>query len=327
MKRFLFSIFAGLIALSAQADLINGAGASFPAPIYFKWANTYYKETGNKINYASIGSGGGIKQIDSKIVDFGATDDPRTLSEISTIGQLQFPTVMGGVVPVFNIKGVSNLVLDGPTLADIFQGKITVWNDPQIAKLNTGVNLPSIAITLITRADSSGTSAVFTDYLSMVSTQFKETIGKSKTPRWKGNVASGKGNAGVAAFVKQIPGGIGYVEYAFVKQGKLNAVSLKNKHGQLVDASASAFLDAAASADWSVPGMIVNLNNQDKGWPITAATFILVYKEGNPNTQNVLKFFDWAFTRGDALALELEYVPLPKSVQSAIRDVWSKNIK
>ena len=323
----LLLVLLSTITIIAQAETVTGAGATFPAPVYSKWASAYNTATGNQINYAAIGSGGGVKQIDGQIVDFGATDDPRKASEVTEKSQFQFPTVIGGVVPVINVKGLRELVLDGKTLADIFEGKISVWNDPAIAKLNPGVALPDIKITLVVRADSSGTSAVFSDFLSQVSESFKTNVGKSKTPKWGGNVTAGKGNAGVAAFMKQIPGTIGYVEYAYVKQGGLTAVSMKNKSGQLVKPSAESFADAAATADWTVPGMAVNLNNQAKGWPITAATFILVYREGNAKTREVLKFFDWAFTNGDQAALGLEYVPLPKAVKSSIRAAWTTNVK
>ena len=323
----LLAILLAAVVVTAQAETINGAGASFPAPVYAKWADAYNRATGTQINYASIGSGGGIKQIDAKTVDFGATDDPRKPEQVAEKGQFQFPTVMGGVVPVINIPGVKSLVLDGPTLADIFEGKITSWNAPQIAALNKGTSLPNMPITIVVRADASGTSAVYTDYLSQVSTSFKTNIGATKTPKWGGNATAGKGNAGVAGFVKQLSGTIGYVEYAYVKQGGLIAVSMKNKSGKIVTPSAESFAQAAAGADWSVPGMAVNLNNQSKGWPITAATFILVYKEGNANTQQVLKFFDWAYANGDKLAADLEYVALPAEVKTRIRAGWAKNVK
>jgi phosphate transport system substrate-binding protein len=323
----LLLVLLSAMTIVAHAETLTGAGATFPAPVYSKWASAYNAATGNQINYAAIGSGGGIKQIDAKTVDFGATDDPRKPEQISEKGQFQFPTVIGGVVPVINVKGIDSLVLDGKTLADIFEGKITNWNDKSIANLNPNVALPDLKITLIVRADSSGTSAVFTDFLSKVSDTFKTNIGVSKTPKWGGNSAAGKGNAGVAGFIKQLPGSIGYVEYAYVKQGNLNPISMKNASGKTVHANADSFAEAAANANWSVPGMAVNLNNQATGWPITAATFILVYTEGNPNTQNVLKFFDWAFTNGDKLAAELEYVALPASVKASIRASWAKNIK
>lgn len=323
----LLLVLLSAITIVAQAETITGAGATFPAPVYAKWASAYNAATGNQINYAAIGSGGGIKQIDGKTVDFGATDDPRKPNEVAEKNQFQFPTVMGGVVPVINIKGISSLVLDGKTLADIFEGKISKWNDTAIAKLNPGVALPDIAITLVVRADSSGTSAVFSDFLAQVSDSFKTNVGKSKTPKWGGNTTAGKGNAGVAAFMKQIPGTIGYVEYAYVKQGNLTAIDMKNKSGKIVKANAQSFSEAASGADWSVPGMAVNLNNQAEGWPITAATFILVYTESNAKTQEVLKFFNWAFINGDDMATELEYVPLPGAVKANIRKSWTANVK
>lgn len=324
----LLAILLAAVAFTANAQKITGAGATFPAPVYSKWAEQYNKATGVQINYSAIGSSGGIKQIDAKTVDFGATDDPRKAEEVTTNGQFQFPTVIGGVVPVVNLAGIEagKLVLDGKTLADIFASKITKWNDPAIVKLNPGIKLPADDITLVVRSDGSGTTAVFTDYLSRVNSDFKSTIGAGKAVKWGANVAGGKGNAGVAANVKQIAGAIGYVEYAFAKQGKMVHVAMLHK-GKVVQPSADAFAEAALGADWNTPGMAVNLNDQSKGWPITAATFILVYKEGNDNTQNVLKFFDWTFANGDKLALELDYVPLPKDVQNKIRAEWAKNIK
>ena len=328
MNKLLTMVLAA-VAITAHAETLTGAGATFPAPVYSKWAGDYYKATGIRMNYASIGSSGGIKQIDSKTVDFGATDDPRNVEQVIEKGQFQFPVVIGGVVPVINITGIAagKLVLDGKTLADIFQGKIKMWDAPEISNLNKGIKLPNIPITMVVRSDGSGTTAVFTDYLSKVSTEFKSTIGAGKSVKWsKGNYTAGKGNAGVAANVKQLNGAIGYVEYAFAKQGNMSHVAMLN-NGKVVHPSADAFAEAAVGADWSVPGMAVNLNNQSKGWPITAATFILVYKEGNVKTQSVLKFFDWAFTNGNESALALDYVPLPTAVQIKIRSEWTKNIK
>jgi len=326
MKSLIMVLLAA-ITVTANAQ-VTGAGATFPAPVYAKWAEHYNKATGIQINYSAIGSSGGIKQIDKQTVDFGATDDPRKAEDVTANGQFQFPTVIGGVVPVVNLPGVEagKLVLDGKTLADIFMSRITKWNDPAIAKLNPKITLPADDITLVVRSDGSGTTAVFTDYLSRVNSEFKSIVGVGKSANWGANVAGGKGNAGVAANVKQIAGSIGYVEYAYVKQGKMIHVAMLHK-GKVVQPSAETFAEAAADADWNTPGMAVNLNNQAKGWPITAATFILVYKQGNDKTQDVLKFFDWSFANGDKLALELDYVPLPTVVQTKIRAEWARNIK
>lgn len=329
MKKLLLTLLTA-IAVTAQAgELINGAGATFPAPVYSKWATEYNKASGNQMNYQAIGSGGGIRQIASKTVDFGATDDPLSAEDVTKAGYYQFPAVIGGVVPVVNLKGIDagKLVLSGPVLADIFEGKIKNWNDPAIAKLNPGVKFPDVAMTRVVRADASGTTAVFTDYLSQVSGSFKQNVGANKQINWPAdNVTAGKGNAGVAAMVQQVQGTIGYVEYAYVKSAKMNFVRMLDKKNKPVEPSAEAFAKAAESADWTVPGMAVNLNNKD-GWPITSATFILVYKEGWAKTSEVIKFFDWAFTNGDKLASELEYVPLPSKVKSKIRADWSRQIK
>lgn len=327
MTKLLVTLLAA-IAVTAHAQLITGAGATFPAPVYSKWASDYHKETGAKINYGSIGSSGGIKQLESKTVDFGASDDPISQDELTKRGWHQFPAVIGGVVLVVNLKGFQpgQIVLDGPTIADMFQGKITNWNDPAIKKLNPSLTFPDQVLTTIVRSDGSGTTAVFTNYLSQVSKEFKNTLGEGKAVSWKHkNASAGKGNAGVAAMVQNIAGSIGYVEYAFAKQGKMTHVALLNK-GKIIQPDDETFKQAASSANWSVPGMAVNLNNKD-GWPITAATFVLVYKEGGKNTQDVLKFFEYAFSKGDKSATDLDYVPLPDKVKSQIRADWSKNIK
>ena len=320
MKQILISMLAGL-AFYANAGNISGAGASFPYPVYAKWAEEYNTDTGIQVNYQSIGSSGGIKQIDKKTVDFGATDSPRKAEDVAANGQFQFPAVIGGVVPVVNIPGVGvgDLTLTGSQLADIFEGKITNWQ-----QIDT--KLPDLPITLAVRADGSGTTAVFTDYLAIVSASFAQNVGVGKSVKWGGSTVGGKGNAGVAAMVGKIKGAIGYVEYAYAKQGGLAYTALVDKTGVRRLPDATGFEQAAASADWTTPGMAVNLNNQE-GWPITAATFILVYKEGNVNTTSVLKFFDWAFTNGNNSAAELDYVPLPKIVQDRIRAAWTANIK
>lgn len=325
MKKLLAMLLVTL-AVSAQAQTISGAGATFPAPVYSKWASEYNKQTGIQINYQAVGSGAGVKQIGAKTVDFGATDDPMSVEDVNKNGYYQFPVVIGGVVPVVNIKGVEagQLVLDGQTLADIFQKKINNWNDPAIKKLNPKIALPDLAITTVVRADASGTTAVFTDYLCQVSKDFNEKIKSGKSVSWPaGGVAAGKGNAGVAAFTQQLQGTIGYVEYAYVKQAKMTYVALINK-GKVVHPDDITFAEAAQGANWNIPGMAVNLNNQSKGWPITAATFVLIYR-GSDKSQPVIKFYDWAFSQGDKIAQDLDYVPLPGSVKSQIRKDW-KNL-
>ena len=324
MFKYFVTLLAAL-AVTAQAQTINGAGATFPAPVYSKWAAEYNRETGIKLNYQSVGSGAGVKQIGAKTVDFGATDDPIPEAEVKANGYYQFPVVIGGVVPVVNLKGIEpgQLVLDGRTLADIFNAKIKNWSDPAIKKLNPKLSLPDLAITIVVRADASGTTAVFTDYLSQVSSDFKNDIGSNKQVQWKtGNTTAGKGNAGVAAFVQQLPGAIGYVEYAYVKQSKMNYAAMLDKKNKPVHPDDTTFSRAADSADWKVPGMAVNLNNKD-GWPITAATFIIVYR-GSDRSVPVTKFFDWAFSKGDKLAQDLDYVPLPDRVKAQIRADWAK---
>jgi len=324
----LFVTLLAAIAVSAQAQTITGAGATFPAPVYSKWAADYHKETKTQINYGSIGSSGGLRQMEGKTVDFGATDDPVNQEDLAKKGWYQFPTVIGGVVMVVNLKGFQpgEIVLDGKTIADIYEGKITNWNDPAIKKLNPKLSFPDQVITAIVRSDGSGTTAVFTNYLSQVSKSFKDNIGEGKSVSWKSkSMAAGKGNAGVAANVQNIGGSIGYVEYAYAKQGNMTHTGLLNK-GKVVQPDDLTFKQAANSADWSVPGMAVNLNNKE-GWPITAATFVLVYREGNARTQDVLKFFDWAFSKGDKSAEDLDYVPLPDKVKTQIRAGWAKNVK
>lgn len=327
MKK-IFAILLASFAFSAQSQVINGAGATFPAPIYVRWAADYHKETKTQINYGSLGSSGGIKQMESKTVDFGATDDPLTVEDLQKRGWHQFPAVIGGIVLVVNLKGFQpgEIVLDGQTVADIYEGKIKKWNDPAIIKLNPKLTLPDQNITAVIRADGSGTTAVFTNYLSQISKSFKENINEGKSVSWKGaTYTAGKGNAGVAAMVQNLNGSIGYVEYAFAKQGKMTHIAMLNK-GKIVQPDDATFKLAANTANWNVPGMIVNLNNKD-GWPITAATFILVNKEGNAKTQEVLKFFDWAFSNGDKSAEELDYVPLPDKVKTQVKTNWTKEVK
>ena len=327
MKKLFVTLLAAF-AVTAQAQTITGAGATFPAPVYSKWASDYNKETKVQINYGSLGSSGGIKQLEGKTVDFGATDDAVSQEDLVKRGWYQFPAVIGGVVLVVNLKGFQpgQIVLDGKTVADIFEGKITNWNDPAIKKLNPSLTFPDQVLTTVVRSDGSGTTAVFTNYLAQVSKTFKDVVGEGKSVNWKNkSIAAGKGNAGVAAMVQNMAGAIGYVEYAFAKQGKMMHVAMLNK-GKVVQPDDGTFKQAADSANWNVPGMAVNLNNKE-GWPITAATFVLVQREGGKNTQEVLKFFDWAFAKGDKAAMDLEYVPLPDKVKAQIRADWAKNVK
>jgi phosphate transport system substrate-binding protein len=315
------------VAFAAQSQDVTGAGASFPAPLYSKWAADYNKATGNKVNYQSVGSGAGIKQIDAKTVDFGASDMPLKDEELVQKNQLQFPTVIGGVVPVVNIAGVSagQLKLTGEVLADIFLAKITKWNDPAIKTLNPGVNLPDAAIAPVRRSDGSGTTFLFTNYLSKVSADWKAKVGDGTAVNWPTG-AGGKGNEGVAAFVSRLPNSIGYVEYAYVKQNKMVFAQLKNASGAFVSPDDSAFKAAAAGADWSKSfyQILTNQNGKD-AWPITGATFILMHKvQDKPASAGAaLKFFDWAYKNGDKTADDLDYVPMPASVKDVIHKSWA----
>jgi len=337
VKIMTFAVAAGLAVASltttASAADITGAGATFPFPVYSKWAEAYKKETGNGMNYQSIGSGGGIKQIQAKTVDFGATDAPMKGADLEKNGLVQFPTVMGAVVPVVNIEGIQpgQLKLTGQVLADIFQGKITKWNDPKIAELNAGVNLPGVNITPIYRSDSSGTTSVFTTYLSQVSKDWASELGANTTISWPVG-QGGKGNEGVAATVKQVPNSIGYVEYAYAKQNNIPYTLLQNQAGKYPQPEIKSFQAAAASANWSAaPGFGISLTNQagEDAWPITNPTFILVHKTADKpeQTAEVLKFFDWAYENGDQLASDLDYVPLPDNVVEQIRTTWANEIK
>ncbi len=331
----LSTLVGSLISMSAMAQDATGAGASFPAPIYAKWAEAYKAATGKAINYQSIGSSGGIKQIKAKTVDFGATDDPMKGEEVEAGGMVQFPAVMGGVVAVYNNESLGipsgTIKLNGPVLADIFMGKITNWNDPKIAALNPTIKFPYQNITVGHRADGSGTTAVFTDYLAEVSKDFKEKVGAGKAVKWPAAASvGGKGNAGVAANVQKIKGAIGYVEYAYAKQNKLPVTLLATRDGQYVAPSADTFAAAAAGADWAkATGMALSLNNQPgaKSWPITTATFILMYKQPTDakKSNEVLAFFDWAFKDGGKLADELDYVAMPSAATDFIRkSVWTQ---
>jgi phosphate transport system substrate-binding protein len=316
--------FAG--AVSAQE--ITGAGASFPAPIYAKWASDYNKATGVRVNYQSIGSGGGIKQIDSKTVDFGASDMPQTDEVLKSKGQVQFPTVIGGVVPVINVKGIEpgQLKLTGQVLGDIFLGKIAKWNDPAIKALNPTLALPDTAIAPVRRADGSGTTFIFTNYLSKVNAEWKSKVGEGTAVNWPVG-AGGKGNEGVSAFVNRLPNSIGYVEYSYVKQNKMNFAILQNAAGTFVKPEDDAFKAAAAGADWNKSFYQILTNSTGKdAWPISGATFILMHaKQDKPaNGTEVLKFFNWAYANGGKAAADLDYVPLPAPVIAMIQKSWGE---
>ena len=322
------ALFAGSGIASAQE--ITGAGASFPAPIYSKWASDYNKATGVKVNYQSIGSGGGIKQIDSKTVDFGASDMPQTDEVLNSKGQMQFPTIIGGVVPVINIKGINpgELKLTGPVLADIYLGKISKWNDPALKALNPTLPLPDAAIAQVRRADGSGTTFIFTNYLSKVSADWKSKVGEGTAVNWPVG-AGGKGNEGVSAFVSRLPNSIGYVEYAYVKQNKMTFAAVQNSAGSFVKPDDEAFKAAAAGADWNKTFYHILTNQPGKdSWPIAGATFILMHlKQDKPaNATEVLKFFNWVYANGGAAATALDNVPMPASVVAAIQKSWG-NIK
>ena len=316
-------------ALSAAwAQEATGAGASFPAPLYAKWAADYNKATGVKINYQSVGSGAGLKQIEARTVDFGASDEPLTDEDLSKKGLVQFPTVIGGIVPVVNIQGVApgQLKLSGPLLADIYLGKITKWNDPAIVALNAGIKLPDATIAPVRRADGSGTTFGFTNYLSKVSPEWKDKVGEGKAVNWPLG-AGGKGNEGVAAFVGRLANSIGYVEYAYVKQNKLNYAQLQNSAGHFVSPDEAGFKAAAAGADWAKSFYQILTNQPGKdAWPITSATFILMHKAQDKPQQaaTVLKFFEWAYQSGDKTADDLDYVPMPESVKGVIFKSWSE---
>jgi len=333
IKQLSVGVALSAAALSAQAVDITGAGASFPYPIYAKWAAQYQQETGNRINYQSIGSGGGQQQIIAKTVDFGASDDPMKAEDLEKNNLLQFPAIIGGVVPVINVNGIKpgELRLSGEVLADIYLSKITKWDDEAIKALNPDVKLPSASIIVVHRSDGSGTTFNWTNYLSKVSTDWKDKVGEGKAVKWPTG-QGGKGNEGVAAYVRQLKNSIGYVEYAYAKQNNLSWTQLQNKEGQFVQPSQESFAAAAANADWkSAPGMGVVLTDEPgaESWPITAASFILVHKEQRKpeNGRAVLEFFDWAFANGDDMAAELDYVPMPDSVVGQIAEVWKTDVK
>ena len=326
---------AAMLASSGQtlaAGELTGAGASFPAPVYSKWAEAYQKATGTKMNYQSIGSGGGIKQIAARTVDFGASDMPLKPTDLDKDGLFQFPTVIGGVVPVVNVQGIKpgDLRLSGALLADIYLGKVAKWNDRAIADLNPKLALPNQDIAVVRRADGSGTTFIFTNYLSKVSAEWKQKVGEGTAVQWPVGLG-GKGNEGVAAFVQRIPASIGYVEYAYAKQNKLSYALMQNADGQFVAPSDVAFKAAAAGADWAKSAFAEILTNQPgkDSWPISGATFILIHKAQAKPEQGlaVMKFFDWSYANGDKMAEDLEYVPLPDSLVKLIKSAWAANIK
>jgi phosphate transport system substrate-binding protein len=337
LKLFQTLTTAGLLAAAAVAPAaaldISGAGATFPYPVYAKWADAYKKETGVGMNYQSIGSGGGIKQIEAKTVTFGATDAPLKGEELDKNSLVQFPMVMGGIVPVVNIDGVKpgDLVIDGATLAKIFLGDIKSWDDAAIKKLNPTVTLPKQAIAVVHRSDGSGTTFNFTDYLGKVNPDWKSKVGSDTAVEWPVGLGA-KGNEGVAANISKTKGSIGYVEYAYAKQNKLTYAKMLNKDGKTVAPEMAAFQAAAANADWnSVPGYGVILDNQPgaESWPMTAATFILIHKQPQDPAAatEALKFFAWAYTKGTKMAEDLDYVPMPASVAASVEKVWTAQIK
>jgi phosphate transport system substrate-binding protein len=328
MFKYIVTLLSAL-AFTAQAQTtINGAGASFPAPLYSKWAEAYHKATNIRINYQSVGSGAGIRQIEAKTVTFGASDMPLTDARLTELGAFQFPTVIGGVVPVINLKGIEpgSMRLSGTVIADIFLGKIKKWNDPAITVLNPTLKLPDQDIVVVRRADGSGTTFIWTNYLSKVSAEFKSTIGEGTAVNWKVG-AGGKGNEGVSAMVRQLPGSLGYVEYAYVKQTKMNWVSVQNAAGTWVAPTEDTFRAAAANADWNRTYFQILTDQKGRdAWPITGATFILVHtKSDKPEgVKAALEFFDWSFANGDKMADELDYVALPASVKTKIRADWKQ---
>ncbi len=337
LRAMLASALVGAIGLfafaySVSAAEITGAGATFPYPAYAKWAAAYKESSGVSLNYQSIGSGGGIKQIKSKTVDFGASDMPLDPKDLNNSGLFQWPMIMGGVVPVVNIPGVSagQMLITGPVLADIYLGKVTKWNDPAIVKLNPDLKLPDISIAVVHRSDGSGTSFLFTSYLSEVSGEWNNKVGASTAVEWPLGIG-GKGNEGVANFAGQTPGAIGYVEYAYALQNKLAFTKMISRDGGVVTPKSPAFQSAAANADWAnAPGFKLVLVNQPglKSWPITGASFILLHKVSDKADQakEVLKFFDWAYHNGGKAAEELAYVPIPDNVVKLVEDAWTKNI-
>ncbi len=327
MIRTSLAVALALVSGVVMAEDVTGAGATFPAPLYAKWASAYNKATGVRINYQSVGSGAGIKQIKSKTVDFGASDMPLTDADLVKDDLVQFPTVIGGVVPVVNIKGITpgQVKMTGEVLGNIYLGKITKWNDPALLALNPGVALPDAAIAPVRRADGSGTSFIFTNYLSKVNAEWKAKVGEGTAVNWPTG-AGGKGNEGVSAFVQRLPNSIGYVEYAYAKQNKMSHVALKNAAGNYVEPDDATFKAAAAGAEWNKSFYQVLTNQADKNaWPLSGATFILMHKSQDKPAQaaSTLKFFEWAFVNGDKSASDLEYVPLPAAVKDLVRKQWA----
>lgn len=333
VKNLAIAAFAAVSMTSVIAADMTGAGATFPYPIYAKWAEAYKAATGNGLNYQSIGSGGGIKQIKAKTVDFGASDMPLKAEELEAAGLMQFPAIMGGVVPVVNLQGVSpgQLKMTGEVLADIYLGKIKKWNAPEIAALNPGVSLPDTSIIVVHRSDGSGTTFLWTDYLSKTSEAFKSAVGAGTAVKWPTGIG-GKGNEGVAANVQRLKNSIGYVEYAYAKQNKMLHTQVKNKDGQFVQPSDDSFKAAAAGAEWGkAPGFNIVLTNQagKDSWPITGASFILMHKvQGDAvKGKEVLKFFDWAYKNGGEMATTLDYVAMPAPVVTLVQDAWKAQLK
>jgi phosphate transport system substrate-binding protein len=325
---------AGMFAVSAQAQTqITGAGATFPYPVYAKWAEAYHKQTGVGLNYQSIGSSGGIRQINAGTVTFGATDAPVKGEDLDKMNQVQFPAIIGGTVPIVNLDGFKpgELRITGPMLAEVFMGTITKWNDPKLVALNPGKRLPDTPITIVHRADGSGTTFNFTDYLTVVSKEWADRVGRGAAVKWPAaNSVGGKGNEGVAANVRRVKGSIGYVEYAYVKKNNMIHMQLQNRDGVFVDPNDATFAAAAAGANWfSVPGMGLSIVDQPgkTTWPISTASFIIMYKapQDRKSSQEAIKFFDWAFRNGAKMSEELDYVHLPKELQDQIRDkVWNQ---
>lgn len=335
LKSVLISSMLAAASFSAIASTINGAGASFPHPIYAKWAEEYRNQTGIEINYQAIGSGGGIRQITAKTLDFGATDAPLDVERLDKEGMVQFPMVMGSIVPVINVPGIKagDLKLTGPVLADIYLGNIKNWNDERIANLNKDITLPNQPIYVIHRSDGSGTTYNFTDYLSQVSPEWNDNIGKNTDITWprKAITIGGNGNAGVANFVSRTRGAIGYVEYAFAKQNGLAHTQLQSRDGKFLQPTMSSFQAAAANADWeNAPGFRLLLNNQPglESWPMTAATFILMHKDQTDavKAQKIIEFFRWSYRNGGDLATELDYIPMPESVISLVKKTWKADL-
>ena len=332
-KLVIGTLLFGVMATSTMAQDITGAGATFPYPIYSKWAEDYKKVTGFSMNYQSIGSGGGIKQIQAKTVDFGASDMPLTKEQLDKDGLMQFPAIVGGVVLVVNIDGIKpgEMKLTGPLAADIFLGKVKTWNDPAIVALNPGLKLPADPITVVRRSDGSGTTFLFTDYLSKASPDWKAKVGAGAAVSWPEGVG-GKGNEGVSAYVQRIKGSIGYVEYAYAKKNKMSHTALKNKDGNFIQPDDLTFQAATASADWaSAPGMYLVLTDQPgkDSYPISGASFILMHKNADKPDKSAaaLKFFDWAFKNGGKAATEMDYVPMPEKTVRIIHELWKREIK